>query len=126
MRTRYLELAAREALSSNDKSFRVGSLLVRGSNIIRASKNQGLKTHPLKKLMYPERAYKGLHAEVSLLTGLRPYDVENADVYVVRLLKSDRWALAKPCHECESFLRGMNIRRVFYSIEDNEYGCLKL
>ena len=106
--------------------FRFGSVLVRGKNIISSSTNHDTKTHPLKAIMYPNRDYKGLHAEVALLRGYRRYDVEGSDVYILRLLRNGEVGMAKPCSKCEEYLRSMGIDRVFYTISETQTGILKL
>lgn len=45
-------------------------------------------------------------------------------VYVARVLKNDMPALSKPCHNCEHIMRVRGVRKVFYTISENEYGCL--
>jgi len=126
MKLRYFEITEALALTSPNKSFRFGAILVRGNNIINKSTNQDEKTHPLKAEMYPNRSYKGLHAEIALFCGFRNYDVKFSDVYVTRLLANNVETLARPCSQCENYMKNMGISRVFYSIAENEYGCLRL
>jgi deoxycytidylate deaminase len=122
---KFLKVAHEVALSSSDESFRVGAVLVRGGNILRTGVNQGTKTHPLKARMYPQKAYKGLHAEVHLLRGLRAYDVRGACVYVARTRSNGKAGLARPCEKCRQHLRSMGISKVVYSTETG-YGVEKL
>jgi len=125
MRLRFFEIATEQAESSTQGNFRMGALLVRGKNIIRRATNHRVKSHPLKAMMYPTRG-SGLHAEVALLRGFRPYDVAGSDVYVVRVLADGARALAKPCDPCANYMRDLGISRVFYSVNDSEFQFFKL
>ena len=121
-----MDIAAVTAKTSTQGSFRMGAVLVRGASIIRKATNQGEKTHPLKARQHPRRAYKGLHAEVAALRGLRAYDVAGADLYVARVLADGTPGLAKPCGPCMEFLSGLNISRVFFTLDGEGADVIKL
>lgn len=61
------------------------------------------------------------HAEARLCRKLDYY----GDVFVARK-NLGGFALAKPCPNCEKALRLRRVRRVYYTISDNEYGVLDL
>jgi deoxycytidylate deaminase len=62
------------------------------------------------------------HAEARLL---RKLDA-GSTVYVARTRKEDgKLAIAKPCKDCERLMRHRGVKRVEYSINDNEYGVLE-
>ena len=98
---RFISAAARQAELSAAPNFRLGAIVVRGKNIIGSGFNIADKTHPVHARMYPERAYRGLHAEISATRGLRPYDLRNSLLYVVRLLRDDSLKIKKK----ESFMK---------------------
>lgn len=50
----------------------------------------------------------------------------NAIVYVARHRKNGSAGLAKPCVNCMSTLRNKGAERVYYTIADNEFGCIQL
>lgn len=48
-------------------------------------------------------------------------------VYVARIrLLNGEFACAKPCFDCEKVLRSRRVRRIYYTITNNEYGVLDL
>ncbi len=62
------------------------------------------------------------HAEAKLCRKLD----WGSTVYVARTRKADgKMAMAKPCANCERLLRQRGIRRVEYSISENEFGVLE-
>jgi len=60
------------------------------------------------------------HAEARLARKLDYGSV----VYVSRTLKNGDVALAKPCARCYAILRGKGVRKVFYTINESEYGVI--
>lgn len=124
---RWIELARRAALNSPDDCYRLGAVLVRGKTVIRSAWNQGMKTHPVQARLYPERDYKGLHAEMALLRGFRPYDVAGSDVYLARVLRNGFPAFSFPCRKCFERLFFYGIRRVYFSTGSSDsFGCAKV
>ncbi len=47
-------------------------------------------------------------------------------VYVARVLRNGQLGLSKPCKDCEGSMRARGIKKVCYSINDDEYGTLYL
>lgn len=62
-----------------------------------------------------------IHAECRLARKLTPDSV----IYVARINASGEMAMARPCPDCERVLRNKGVRKVYYSINDFEYGVLK-
>ena len=60
-----------------------------------------------------------VHAEARLCRKLDYY----GEVFVARRT-SEGYRLAKPCPRCEARLRSRRVRRVYYTISNNEYGVL--
>ena len=123
---KYFRAALKQARGSVDPNFRVGAVLVRSKNIIALGSNGGYKTHPLQAEMYPERHWKGPHAEVMAVKHLRPYDVGGGDLFVYRILKDGKPALAKPCSKCLKFLYSKGVKRVFYTLDSGKTARLKI
>jgi deoxycytidylate deaminase len=59
---------------------------------------------------------KSLHAEVNALFKYTKTKkkIKNVSIYVVRL-NSNYFGLAKPCLNCQKFLKSHNISRVYYT-----------
>lgn len=62
------------------------------------------------------------HAEARLC---RKLDV-GSTVYVARVAKSGDWAMSRPCSSCERTLRLKGVKKVYYTIGPNEFGCIIL
>ncbi len=46
-------------------------------------------------------------------------------VFLCRTLGSGELGMARPCVDCEKLLRDRGIKKVYYSVSSNEYGCLE-
>lgn len=95
----------------DDRNFRVGAIAIRGDGAIVKAYN-GAPKFPM-----PEH-----HAEGRLC---RKLDC-GAIVYVARVTKDGKWAMSKPCPDCERLLRCYRAKKVYYTIAPNEWGCLLL
>lgn len=59
------------------------------------------------------------HAEVRLTRKLG----FNATVYVSRVMKGSKdLAMARPCEVCQGVLRAFRVKKVYYTISNNEWG----
>ena len=58
-----------------------------------------------------------MHAEIELISKIRYLDINfsEVEIYVYRETRDGRKALAKPCLACETALRELGIRRVYYT-----------
>lgn len=107
---RYLEQAVELARSIDDgRNFRLAAVAIREDGTAVQSTN----------LMVNVPQLRG-HAEarVMLKAGW------GSTVYVARVLKNGDLALSKPCRHCERLMRARGVKKVYYTISDNEYGCL--
>jgi deoxycytidylate deaminase len=68
----------------------------------------------------------GIHAEIDACLSLPQSQLVGADLYVCRIQKDKQFSLAKPCHVCLEILRRFQVKRVFYTINEDEYGVIKL
>ena len=86
------------------------------------------KTHPIMnaygKTKWPG-FNMGIHAEVHACLGVPVDDLQDASIYVCRVLKNGVEAMAKPCKVCQNFLRSVGIREVYFTTEDSSVGELK-
>lgn len=66
------------------------------------------------------------HAEVRALRRLGGiHRARGATVYVARSTASGAFANARPCADCERFLRCAGVARVVYTAGDGEFGTIK-
>jgi tRNA(Arg) A34 adenosine deaminase TadA len=114
-----LKLAATVALPTIDsdfkKNFWLGSVGIRRDNVIVSAKNGAVYSTEVEDYQLMPNA----HAEGRLLRKLGKGGI----VFVARVAKGTRkLAMARPCDICRSRLRAMNIVRVYYTINENQYG----
>lgn len=118
MNHNHFELAITTARKSISR-FRLGAVLAKKSRVISTGYNDMAKTHTLMQKFNTDKSWTpGLHAEVDACIGVSSLDLAYADLYVVRILKDGRLAMAKPCKICYKFLLSVGIRRIIYSTND--------
>jgi len=125
-RKRLIELATRVAESSGNEDYRHGAVLARGSNILNVASNKNAHARFGKRFRRRDKGVTTHHAELGCILGLDRSVTRGADLYVVRVGNGGDLRLSKPCHMCEAALRHVGVRRVYYSINENEFGCVKL
>ena len=47
-------------------------------------------------------------------------------VYVARTLKSGEIAMARPCDRCYAVLKAKGVNKIYYTVNDSEYGVISL
>jgi deoxycytidylate deaminase len=67
--------------------------------------------------------YISIHAEIHALWRSNPKFLDNAECYIVTLsAKSRNRTSGKPCQSCMAHLYDAGIRKVYYSVNNEEYG----
>ena len=122
--SRVLNLARNMALKSRSK-FRLGAVLVKKNRVVSAGFNSMLKTHPLQQKFNDGKYTIGIHAELHACLGVSAKDLEDSEIYVVRLRRDGQFALAKPCQICEKFLYSVGVRCAHYTVNENEISKLE-
>ena len=127
----YLRLAKDACQYSDNKKARLGSVIVYKGKVISVGWNLGEKTHPLQKEFNKYRGYdpndstafNTLHAEIHALLKINGLDIDwrKATVFVSRVKKDGSKGLAKPCKACETYMRELGIKNVYYTT-DNGWG----
>lgn len=121
---RFLDTAYAVALAGNGvggktgKNFRLGSVIVNRHRVIEAARYNVLKTHP-KLLQHYQWPY--LHAEAHAILSLGLDNCMGKTLYVVRVLRDNSWALAKPCNSCMSLIKEVGIKSIYYSVSGDNY-----
>lgn len=121
---KWFDKAAEIAASSNFEKYRVGCIAVLKNKLVSASPNK-LKTHPLQAEFDKYREFNctdymknmhSLHAEIACLSSIkRDIKYKDLELYVVRVCKSGRLGLARPCSACMPFIKDLGIRKIYYS-----------
>ena len=100
-----------------------GSVLFDKRYILSTGRNYPSRS--VKHLLPKYKRWEGsLHSEIDCIIKARR-SVRGKSLLVIRLSKSGL-AMAKPCQHCEKYLRDVGVRSVYYSINKNEFGLMRL
>jgi tRNA(Arg) A34 adenosine deaminase TadA len=105
-------------------AYRLGAVIV--NKKIRGYGRNQFKTHPIMHRYHRPTRLLGIHAEIDACLSLPQEQLVGSDLYVCRVLRNKNMALAKPCPVCLEILRRFQVRRVFYTINKDKYGVIKL
>lgn len=111
-----LERAARYAVKGNRKRKAwVGSVGLRRDGVVVYASNGSPGGVTVDRC-------PSAHAEAKLCRKLD----WGATVYVARIRRDDgSLAMAKPCENCERLLRNKGVKKVLFTINENEYGVME-
>lgn len=115
-----------ELAKQNDERFRLACIIKENGRAVASAFNVS-KTHPLQ-YKYAKRNGREkaiyLHAELSAVIKARG---KGDTLYVARVGKNNETRLAKPCPICmEAIQRETDIKTIYYTISDNEYGTISI
>lgn len=102
-------IAKREAKKSNHKQFLHSAIVVKGGSVVATGHNRGW-----------------CHAEVAALKKLWPSERKGCKIYSFRVTKTGKMAMAKPCKECQTFLRENGVKIVYYTNTKGDMEKMKL
>lgn len=106
-----LSLATKRARQSVFKQ-QVGAVLVKGGRVISTGYNQ-LRYTSSKT---PRRHEQSLHAEQAcILRAPHNTDFKGSILFISRVTKDGKHALAKPCPFCTALLKSLSIKKVVYT-----------
>lgn len=120
---RFFSKAAEVATESDFDIFHLGCVAVLKNKIIAASPNK-LKTHPIQaefdkyRFNCPScmKNMHTLHAEIACINMIKQnINYKDLELYIVRLLKSGGYGLARPCPSCFQYILKKGIWRINYS-----------
>lgn len=102
--------------TDNDhRAFWLGCIGIREDGTRVSSKNGNVEVHGFMK---SHEFMPASHAEGRVLRKLG----KNGIVYVSRLRRDGSLAMARPCGMCQVRLRSYKVKKVYYTINDNQYG----
>lgn len=110
-------LKAKQLASKSTMSHKHGCVIVKNGDIISTGIN--------KYINYFEHQYS-IHAEVDAINKIKRKGKKfliNCDVYIVRIsnYNNDILRLSHPCLQCTRVLLKYGVRRIFYSVDTDEY-----
>lgn len=101
--------------------WRLGAVIVKGGNVVSKGHSRLLSDPSVcdfSHFVVPPRV--SLHAEIDALRGVN--NASGGVVYVARMGRNGKIAMARPCANCEGALVDARIKRVVYTIGPNEFG----
>lgn len=91
-------MALKSASSSDHRVYFHGVAVIRGGSVVSFSSN-----------------FRRTHAEVRALSKLWPNKRKGTKVWSIRLTPGGKLACAKPCNNCEKYLREQGVKSCFYT-----------
>lgn len=125
--TLYFNLAKAVAKLSHHEKHRIGSVLVKGNDILAVGFNT-LKSHPVQMRYNAYRNMKGkafnnhsLHSEIACILKVKnKTKLKGAILYSIRIRRNGTVGIAKPCPACYNFIKDETpICDVYYSAESD-------
>jgi tRNA(Arg) A34 adenosine deaminase TadA len=116
---KFLKMAGEIAIPNNkldNRSFWLAAIGIRKDGVIVSSRNGASEfSNIIPKYMKLPKA----HAEGRLIRKLG----KGGTVYISRISRKDRsYCMARPCQMCQVMLRGAFVDKVYYTVNNNQYG----
>lgn len=129
---KFFTLAKNASEFSDFDRVKIGSILVYKNKVISVGYNMK-KSHPYQKILNKYGKYNQdkinnyLHSEINCLLNVKDLDVNWNKVYIFiyREDKNGSLAMCKPCSSCVNALKGIGIKKVFYT-DKNGYNYIEL
>lgn len=102
-------LAMKLAYHARHKAHKHAVMVFRGGNIVAVGVN-----------------HDTIHAEVAALRTLWPCERRGTKVVSIRLTRGGKLGMAKPCPDCEAFLRKNGVKTVIYSNKNGQMERIRL
>jgi deoxycytidylate deaminase len=115
---KYERAAKQAAKKSTHRTFNLGAVLVAKGSIVATGCN-------LAGFGGLEMKY-GNHAEARILDNPPTIAKKGAVLYVVRLTKSGKFAMSKPCKSCTRMIKMRNVSKVYYTDHDGIWQKMEL
>lgn len=106
---RFLKFFKKLASKSSHRNFHHAAIAMRGGSVAGIGVNSG-----------------NTHAEVAALRNIWPNRRAGLKIISVRLTKAGKFANAKPCADCQRFLKNNGVKTVWYSDCDSRMQMMRL
>lgn len=135
---KYLNLAIKHALEheyDESMNFNLCAVVVRGGNVLSVGFNKratnGFVEHYTDKIRGFGRGYAlSTHAEMDAVSSVRSkVDLRGCKIFVARTNlygNANQIGMARPCQICQNVLHSYGIKRAFYTIDNNNYGVMRV
>ena len=115
---RYIDYATVLAHSSVMR-YRLGAVIIKSGKIIGAGHNK-----PKYSKLSENHWSKTIHAEIDAILKSHK-DLKGATMFVGRIVKNGKTAMAKPCNSCQTIIDESGIKAVYYTTTEG-FECLKI
>lgn len=112
---RYERLLKSLIEKSTCHAYRIGAVLAKGSNVISVGFNHWGTRQIIERHRHIRPNNDTVHAEIHAILGVSKEEAAKCTLYVGRFTKEGRPANAKPCPLCQTILKEMGVKRVFYT-----------
>lgn len=110
-----LKEAGKIALGDDERNFLLGAIGVRQDGVNVSAKNGAV----ISSTYDDYRIISDAHAECRVIRKLG----KCGTIYVARVLKKNGgFAMARPCGGCQLRIRAAKVKKVFYTINEKQYG----
>ncbi len=123
---RFMSLAKNISTSSDSKDYGHGAVLAKGSNIINIATNKNSHARFGKRFRKRDCGHTTHHAELGCVLGIDRSVTKGSVMYVTRIGKKGELRMSKPCEMCEAVLKHVGVKKVIYSINEDEIGYYNL
>lgn len=124
---RFFKIAKKASVSS-EMLHKHGSVLVKGGSIIKIGYNSRTFSKVANILSCDSIAMVKCrkHAEIVAISYISREVIQSSVLYVCRVRSNNDLAFSKPCPMCTSVLKRLGVKRIYYTIDKQHYGELKL
>jgi deoxycytidylate deaminase len=126
-----LELASNNCYDAH-VDYHLSAIIVSGGSIISCGFNKGATNsfveHYADRVRGKRNFCLSTHAEMDAVLKVRSKtDLTGCKIFVARKRKDNGLpGMAKPCPICEEVLLSYGIKRAYYTIDENNYGIMKI
>ena len=114
----FINIAIKVSQLSNHK-FKIGAVISKGRRIISFGINK-YKSHPKQINPHTKQQGTSIHAELDALIRA-PYPlINNSSIYIARLLRNGETGYCRPCSSCIILLKQYGIKKMIYTLENDE------
>jgi cytidine deaminase len=115
----YFEMAGKIAIPTNEydslRNFWLGAVGIRRDGVVVCAKNGAVHSTNVDNY----QPIRWAHAETRVLRKLG----KNGILYVARVSrKTGKFAMSRPCPNCQQLIRAYSAKKVYYSINESQYG----
>ena len=122
--TGIIEACIKEARKSEYR-FMLGCVIFKGTRIISKAHNEIRSCANINPKF--RRFYNSLHSEINALLKTKNWNkLKGADLLVIKVSKTTgSISNAKPCYHCQTAIKAVGIRNVYYSDKDGTISMIK-